>query len=80
MPNKNSLAVWALVLGIVGLLCCGPAGIAAIIVGNNAKKAVASGQANNGGMAKAGVILGWIAIPVWIIALIVRANAGAFNF
>ena len=53
---KNSLAVWSLVLGIVSfVLSCGLlTGIPAVIVGNNAKKAVARGEANNGGMATAG--------------------------
>ena len=53
---KNSLAVWSLVLGIVSfVLGCGLfTGIPAVIVGNNAKKAVARGEANNGGMATAG--------------------------
>ena len=61
---KNNLGVWALVLGIVSfVVVCGLlTGIPAIIVGNNAKKAVAQGEANNGGLATAGVILGWVAI------------------
>lgn len=58
---KNSYAVWSLVLGILGLVSCGLfTGIPAIIVGNNAKKAAAAGEADNPGMATAGVVLGWI--------------------
>ncbi|NUU19794.1 DUF4190 domain-containing protein [Cellulomonas humilata] len=72
---KNSLAVWSLVLGIVSfVLSCGLfTGIPAVIVGNNAKKAVARGEANNGGMATAGVILGWIAIVLSILGIILFA-------
>jgi hypothetical protein len=72
---KNSLAVWSLVLGIVSfVLSCGfLTGIPAVIVGNNAKKAVARGEANNGGMATAGVILGWVAIALSILGIIVFA-------
>lgn len=72
---KNSLAVWSLVLGIVSfVLTCGLfTGIPAVIVGNNAKKAVARGEANNGGMATAGVILGWIAIALSILGIILFA-------
>ena len=44
-----------------------------MIVGNNAKKAVAQGEANNGGMATAGVILGWIAIALSVLGLILIA-------
>ncbi|WP_315096568.1 DUF4190 domain-containing protein [uncultured Cellulomonas sp.] len=72
---KNSLAVWSLVLGIVSfVLSCGLfTGIPAVIVGNNAKKAVARGEANNGGMATAGIILGWVAIVLSILGIIAFA-------
>ncbi len=75
---KNSLGVWALVLGIVGTVACGfVAGIPAVIVGNNAKKAVARGEANNGGLATAGIVLGWISIA-WGIVTIILFATGAF--
>lgn len=75
---KNNLAVWSLVLGIVGLLVCGVAGIVAIVLGNNAKKAVARGEANNGGMATAGIILGWVTVGFWILGIIL-ALTGALG-
>ncbi len=69
---KNGLAIWSLVLGLVGLLAgCGFfAGIPAIIVGGRAKRAVAEGQANNPGMATAGVVLGWVATILSILGII----------
>jgi len=68
---KNSLGVWSLVLGILGMVVCGLfAGIPAIIVGNNAKRAVAQGEANNGGLATAGVILGWISVGLSILGVV----------
>jgi hypothetical protein len=68
---KNNLGVWSLVLGLLGIFVCGLfAGIPAVIVGGRAKRAVAEGQANNGGMATAGVVLGWIAIVLSIIGVI----------
>lgn len=72
---KNSLAVWSLVLGIVSfVLSCGLlTGIPAVLVGNSAKKAVERGEANNGGMATAGIILGWIAIALSVLGLILFA-------
>ena len=62
-------------LGIVSfVLSCGLlTGIPAVIVGNNAKKAVARGEANNGGMATAGIILGWIAIALSVLGIILFA-------
>ena len=81
---KNSLGVWSLVLGIVGIvLSCGFfAGIPAIITGHLARKAVAQGQANNGGMATAGIVLGWIAtigMVLLIIALVALVATGTWS-
>lgn len=59
---KNGLGVWALSLGIAGLVCCGLfAGIPAIITGVLSRKAVERGEANNGGLALTGIILGALA-------------------
>ncbi|WP_265521074.1 DUF4190 domain-containing protein [Oerskovia flava] len=67
---KNSLAVWSLVLGIVSMLVCGLfTGIPAVILGHNAKRAVAEGQADNPGMATAGIVLGWVAIALSVLAV-----------
>lgn len=60
-PPKNNLGVWSLVLGILSVLGCGLfTGIAAIITGSKSRRAQQEGQANNGGMGLAGLILGWI--------------------
>jgi hypothetical protein len=69
---KNQLGVWALVLGIAGIVLCGLfAGIPAIIVGNNAKRAAAQGEANNGGLGTAGVILGWISVGLSVLGIVI---------
>jgi hypothetical protein len=58
---KNSLGVWSLVLGILSVLGCGLfTGIAAIITGAKSRRAQQEGQANNGGMGLAGLIMGWV--------------------
>ena len=80
-PKTNQKAIWSLVLGILGLVCCGLfAGIPAVILGNMAKKEIAaSGGAEGGsGMAQAGFILGIIAIVLGAIGLILLAT-GAIN-
>ena len=74
-PRTNQKAVWALVTGLIGLLCCPigvPASIVALILGNIAKKEIAaSGGAETGaGMAQAGVILGIIAIVLVVVGTI----------
>lgn len=80
---KNNLGVWSLVLGLVSfVLSCGLfTGIPAIIVGHKSRRAVAEGQANNPGLATAGIILGWIATILsllGIIAVVVLVATGAF--
>jgi len=75
VPQQNKKALWAMILGIVSVLCCGIfAGIPAIILGNQAKGEIAaSGGAQTGaGMAQAGFILGIISIAVSAFALYAR--------
>jgi hypothetical protein len=72
-PPKNSTkAIWALVLGILGILCCGVLGIPALILGKQAQKEIdASGGAQTGrGMATAGFVLGIIACVFLVITII----------
>jgi hypothetical protein len=60
-------ALWSMILGIASLVCCGLVlGIPAIILGSNAKKKIAS--AGGEGMAKAGVIMGWISVGFSVLA------------
>jgi hypothetical protein len=81
-PQQNQKALWSMILGILGVVCCGfLAGIPAVILGNNARREVqASGGAQTGeGMAKAGVILGWIAIALGVLGLLIAVSTGAFT-
>lgn len=82
-PPSNQKALWSMVIGIVSLplacyACLGWLGIAAIILGNNAKKEIAAthGQQQGAGQAQAGVILGWIAVVLGTLVLI--ANIALF--
>lgn len=67
---QNGSGTTALITGILGLLCCGLLSIVAIITGMKGQKLAAQGLASNGGSAKAGVILGWIGIGLWILGII----------
>lgn len=66
---RNDLGVWSLVLGIAGLvLACGfVTGIPAVVVGMNARRAIARGEANNDGMVTAGIVLGWVSIAFGVL-------------
>lgn len=74
---KNNLAVWSLVLGIVGFFVCSIlTSIPGIVVGSKAKKAVANGEANNGSLANAGYIVSWVVTILQVLAIIVLIIAG----
>lgn len=78
--SKNSLGVWSLVLGIVSILCCGLlAGIPAIILGLNSKKAAAAGLATNGSLGQVGFILGIIGSVLGTIGLIWGITSGTYT-
>lgn len=77
--EKNSLGVWALVLGILSIVCCGLfTGIPAIILGNNSKKAAAEGRANNGNLGNVGFILGIVGTVLGTLGLIFALANGTF--
>lgn len=76
---RNGLGIAALVVAIVGLVFCWTVvggvilGVAAVILGFVARGRVKRGEATNGGVAIAGIVLGFLAIivslvfiPIWI--------------
>lgn len=78
---RNSLGVWSLVLGIASVvLALGVVtGIPAIIVGNQGRRAVRAGEADNEGLALTGVVLGWISLAILavvVVLVIARFVAG----
>jgi hypothetical protein len=76
--SKNGLGTWALVLGILSIVCCGfIAGVPAIILGIQSKKAAAEGLATNGNLGNIGFILGIIG-TAWTVAAILNV-AGVFG-
>jgi len=83
-PAQNQKALWALILGILGLVCCGIfTAVPAIILGNNAKKEIeASGGTQSGqGMAQAGFILGIVGTVLSVLGVLfyVFFMAAAFS-
>jgi uncharacterized protein DUF4190 len=81
-PRTPGQAYASLILGIVGLVVCPllPS-IAALITGYGAKSQIdrAAGQLGGRGIALAGIVLGWVAVGLWalILLIIVVASAGA---
>ncbi|MEO5853959.1 MAG: DUF4190 domain-containing protein [Nocardioides sp.] len=78
--GTSSKAVWSLVLGILGILCCGfITGIPALLLGRSAQREIAQTGQGGAGMAKAGFILGIIAIVFTVIQVILFAT-GVLDF
>ncbi len=69
---EQSQATTILVLGILGLVCCAPLGIAAWVMGNRELQAIDAGMRNpeNRGTANAGRIIGIIATVLLILFVV----------
>jgi uncharacterized protein DUF4190 len=69
-PRKDGLGIAALVVAILGLVFCWSVvlgivlGVVAVILGFVGRGRVKSGEASNGGVALAGIVLGALAIVV----------------
>lgn len=70
--NNSSSATMCLILGLVGISACPLVGIGAIIAYSAAKKDVLSGAApaKSMGMAKTGMVLGWISIGLTVLSML----------
>lgn len=80
--KAKSDASSALTMAIIGLFCFGIIlGPIAISKGNSAKKVLQPGEPGYGN-ANAGVIIGWIAVSLWalsiIVNLIILATSGSY--
>jgi hypothetical protein len=69
--RTNRLAIAALVLGLVTLCGLVPAGVYAVILGRRARREIRQTGERGYGLATAGLILGYAAIAVFVISLIV---------
>lgn len=79
-PEKSQ-ATTVLVLGIIGILCCGPLGIVAWVMGQNEVNAIDAGRRDPAqrGTANAGRIIGIIATVLWAGFILIGLIAG-FSF
>jgi hypothetical protein len=86
--QTDGQAVASLVLGIAGLVVCPlVCSIIAIVLGNQAKARIAIDPSIEGeGMARAGVILGWVGVGIagvfivlWVLGAIFAFGTGGFG-
>src|SRR5215203_5431572 len=82
-PVQHPQATLALILGILGLAVCPFVGIAALVIGNKARKQIdaAPGQFTGRGMATAGFVLGVVSVAliVLFVLLVILGVAGALG-
>lgn len=72
-PKTNSYALTSMILGILGIVFTGIlTGIPAIIFGYSGRRQIAERQPyeDGGGMATAGIVLGWISVAITVLAII----------
>lgn len=76
--KASGKALAALILGIIGLLCCNLLGPVAWIIGSQEKKAIAQGESSKAGetMAQIGFILGIIDTVILILTILGGACYG----
>ena len=78
--GNNSKALWSMILGILGLVCCGIfTGIPAILLALSARKEIERTGQSGGGMATAGLILGVLSV-IWGIVTIILIATGNFYY
>ena len=74
-PRTDGMAIASLILGILGVICCGILAPVAAILGfvSRGRIAQSGGAVSGGGLAMAGLILGIIGTVLWIIGVIIYA-------
>ncbi len=78
-PAKNGLGTASLVVAIISLFTVFGGvvlGVVAVILGFLGRGRVQRGEANNGGIAVAGIVLGAVSIVVSIVAIVIMAVVG----
>jgi uncharacterized membrane protein len=80
--NNNGKAVASLVLGIFGLVSCPIiSSIIGLILGYQARREIAAsgGWQTGESLAKAGIIIGWIGIAIYVLLFVVIAIIAAVS-
>jgi hypothetical protein len=68
--GTNGMAIAALVCSIALVWICGLGAILGIVFGNIAQKQIRQTGEQGAGMAKAGIIIGWIFLGLWVAYLV----------
>ena len=82
VPANNQKALWAMILGILGIICCPIASVVALVLGMQSKKEIASsgGAQTGAGQAQAGFVLGIIGCALWALIIVGYAGLAVTSF
>ncbi|QMU74266.1 DUF1707 and DUF4190 domain-containing protein [Streptacidiphilus sp. P02-A3a] len=75
--RTNGLAVAALVLGITEFWTLGLTAVPALICGHSARAQIRRQGGEGSGMATAGIVLGWLAVGLWGLVIMLAVLAGS---
>jgi hypothetical protein len=81
--TSNGMAIASMVLGIAGLVSCGLSGVVGLVLGYVARRQIREGNGTGGGMALAGIILGWVwtgLIALYLVIVFVGAANSYSNY
>jgi hypothetical protein len=83
-PQTNTMALVSLIFGILGLIgvCAGVGSIVAIVCGNMALGEIRANPAayTGDGLARAGIILGWVGVVLIVIGLCIALASFVLPF
>jgi Domain of unknown function (DUF4190) len=78
-PSTNGLAIASLILGLVGWMACGVGSLVAVVLGFVARGQIRASQGRQGGdgLALAGIILGFVAIGLFVLFIVIGQLASS---
>lgn len=78
-PTTNGLAIASLVVSIISLTAClGATGIVGAILGHVAKGQIRQRNDQGGGLATAGIIIGWIGFALFLLGVAAMIALGVW--
>ena len=74
MGNTQGRGTTILTLGIIGIVCCMPCGIAAWIMGSGDLKSIDAGQIpeSERQLTQVGMILGMVSVGLWAVGIVIQ--------
>jgi hypothetical protein len=74
MANTQGRGTTILTLGIIGIICCMPCGIAAWVMGSGDLKSIDAGMIpeSERQLTHVGMILGMVSVALWAVGIVIQ--------